>query len=71
MLFTFTKFRKKDFLKILELYCGQDFHTKIYKGALFHTNVGRVMVLNLYSSSHDTLYVYKVTFNYLKGFQSY
>ena len=34
-------------------------------------NVVRVMVLDLYSSSNDTLYLHKVSLNYLKGFQSY
>ena len=33
--------------------------------------MGRVMVLNLCSSSNDTLYLCNVSFNYLKGFQSY
>ena len=34
-------------------------------------NVGRVMVLDVCSSSNDILYLYKVSLNYLKGFQRY
>ena len=44
---------------------------KFTKGHYSIKNVGRVMVLNLCSSSNNTLYLYKVSLNYLKGFQSY
>ena len=43
---------------------------KFTKGHNSIKNVGRVMVLDLCSSSNDTLYLYKVSLNYLKGFQS-
>ena len=41
---------------------------KFTKGHNFIKNVGRVMVLDRCSSSNDTLYLYKVSLNYLKGF---
>ena len=44
---------------------------KFTKGYNFIKSVDGVMVLNLCSSSNDTLYLYKVSLNYLKGFQSY
>ena len=44
---------------------------KFTKGHNYIKNVGRVMVLDLCSPSNDTLYLYKVSLNYLKGFQSY
>ena len=44
---------------------------KFTKGHNSIKNLGRVVVLDLCSSSNDTLYWYKVSLNYLKGFQSY
>ena len=44
---------------------------KLTKGHNLIKNVGRVMILDLCLSSNDTLYLYKVSLNYLKGFQSY
>ena len=46
------------------------FILKFTKGHNFIKNVGRAMVLDL-CSSNDTLYLYKVSLNYQKGFQSY
>ena len=42
---------------------------KFTKGHNSIKNVGRVMVLDLCSSSNDNLYLHKVSLNYLKGFQ--
>ena len=44
---------------------------KLTKGHNSIKNVGRVMILDLCLSSNDTLYLYKVSLNYLKGFQGY
>ena len=41
---------------------------KFTKGHNFIKHVGRVMVLDLCSASNDTLYLYKESLNYLKGF---
>ena len=46
--------------RILELLSGHDFPTKIYKGALFHKNIGGVLALVLCTSSNDALYLYHV-----------
>ena len=44
---------------------------KLTEGHNSIKHVGRALVLYLCSSSNDTLYLYKVSLNYLKGFQSY
>ena len=44
---------------------------KFTKGRNSIKNVDRDMVLDFCSSSNDPLYLYKVSLNYLKGFQSY
>ena len=44
---------------------------KFFKGHHSVNNVGGVIVLVLCKSSDDALYLFKVSGNYLKGFQSY
>ena len=44
---------------------------KFMKGNNSISNEGRIMVLDLCSSSNDTLYLCKISLKYLKGFQSY
>ena len=44
--------------KVSELLCGQDFHTKIFKGHNFIKNVGGVKVLDLCTSYDDALNLY-------------
>ena len=55
--------------KVTELLSGHDFHTKIYNGAKFHENIGRIMLL-LCKLSDNAFYLYQVLSKYLKGFQS-
>ena len=64
----FYQVSQKDLLKILDYKVDMISILKFTKG---HKNVDRVMVLDLCSSSNDNLYLYKVSLNYLKGFQSY
>ena len=44
---------------------------KIFKGTQFCKNVDRVMVLVLCTLSDDALYLYQVSWKYLKGFKSF
>ena len=53
--------------QLSKLLSGHYFQTEIFKGHNSLKNVGRVMVLNLCTSSYDALYLYKVHENILIG----
>ena len=67
----FYQVSQKDLLKISDYKVDMISILKFSKGHNSIKNVDRVMVLDLCSSSNDNLYLYKVSLNYLKGFQSY
>ena len=50
----------KMFLTVLKLQRGHDFHSKIFKGALFRKNADEITVLFLYTASDGRLVLYKV-----------
>ena len=71
MLYIFTKFHKKIFQEFKSYKVDMISILKFTKGHYSIKNVGRALVLYVCSSSNDTLYLYKVSLSYLKGFQSY